>query len=292
MVCPVQTPAIVRARHAWLDEGHIREAIRRGLDGVGDKLRRGTRVLEESARPWRRRRRGRGPTRPPNARLGVRLARPVLDAYSREPSPTRFGVSQALTLAAQSPPRSPGPGRSDGRAVPGERRADAMSASSVTALRRFIKANTETPDEIRPYVGRTSPSWRPRFGVTARGHPRRARRPERRRGLRRAAPQEDRQTRRAGKRARERDARARAAQAAADALAAAVTWDGDRASLDIQALLLPLTKRGDLLVFTCDDFTAAIPQASLLDLARLRRRDLSGFVDAQGLHIRWTRRAG
>jgi hypothetical protein len=102
MVCPVQMPAIVRARHAWLDEAQIREAIHRGLDGVGEKLRRGTRVLEESAHHGVDDVEAEVRRVLQNARLGVRLARPVLEAYSREPHPSRFGVSQALTLAAQS----------------------------------------------------------------------------------------------------------------------------------------------------------------------------------------------
>jgi len=95
-------PAIVRARHAWLDEAQIRNAIQSGLDGVGDKLRSGTRVLEESAHHGVDDVEAEVRRVLQNARLGVRLARPVLEAYRREPHASRFGVSQALTLAAQS----------------------------------------------------------------------------------------------------------------------------------------------------------------------------------------------
>jgi hypothetical protein len=42
-----------------------------------------------------------------------------------------------------------------------------------------------------------------------------------------------------------------------------------------------------MIVFVSDEFTVAIPQAILLDLARLRRRDVTGFVDVTGLHVRW-----
>ena len=76
--------------------------IQRGLDGVGEKLRRGTRVLEENAHHGVDDVEAEVRRVLQNARLGVRLARPVMDAYRREPHPSRFGVSQALTLAAQS----------------------------------------------------------------------------------------------------------------------------------------------------------------------------------------------
>jgi hypothetical protein len=161
------------------------------------------------------------------------------------------------------------------------------TSSALSALRRFINASTETPSEIRLYVRENVMELATAFGVTPETILGRidgvsddtALAPLLLKNIRNAE---------ATKRAVKRDARATAAQAAADALAATVTWDGDRASLDIQAVLSQsLTKRSDLLVFACGDFTVAIPQALLLDLARLRRRDLSGFVDAQGLHIRW-----
>jgi hypothetical protein len=92
----------------------------------------------------------------------------------------------------------------------------------------------------------------------------------------------------AAQRASKKLGRARAAQAAAETLASRATWEGDRARIDIVSLLASaLTKRQDLLVFTTDDFTVAVYQATLFDLARLRRRDLTGFVDSNGLHIRW-----
>ena len=161
------------------------------------------------------------------------------------------------------------------------------TSSALTALRRFINASTETPGEIRLYVRENVTELATAFGVEGDAILARI-----------DAVSDDAalaigllklvKTEEASNRAVKRDARAMAAQAAADALAATVTWDGDRARVNIQALLASsITKRGDLLVFTCDDFTAAIPQASLLGLVRLRRRDLSGFVDAQGLHIRW-----
>lgn len=83
-------------------------------------------------------------------------------------------------------------------------------------------------------------------------------------------------------------ARATAAQASADALASMVSWKGEEAHLDMVSLLSScLTKRNDLLVFTTDSFTISFYMSPLFDLAKLKKRDLTAFVDAKGLHIRW-----
>jgi hypothetical protein len=101
MAVPVPLPDVVRARHRWLDEYQVREALTTGLKGVGDRIRTGTHVVAESVghevddieAEIRRVLR--------DGKLSVRLVRPVLSAYAREPHASRFGVSQALTLAAQ-----------------------------------------------------------------------------------------------------------------------------------------------------------------------------------------------
>jgi hypothetical protein len=87
---------------------------------------------------------------------------------------------------------------------------------------------------------------------------------------------------------RSKQARAKAAQASADALASMAQWEGDKAHVDILSVLASaLTKRNDLLVFACDDFSVGIYMAPLFDIAKLKKRDLTAFVDAKGLHIRW-----
>jgi len=102
LTAPVVMPAIVRTRHRWLDEGQVRESILRGLDGVGERLHRSTRVLADSAQ------RGVDDVEAEvrrvlqNAKLPLRLARPILSAYGREPHASQFGVSQAITLHAQA----------------------------------------------------------------------------------------------------------------------------------------------------------------------------------------------
>ena len=82
--------------------------------------------------------------------------------------------------------------------------------------------------------------------------------------------------------------RAKAAQASADALASMARWDGEKVHVDMVSLLAStLTRRNDLLVFTSDDFTTAVYMSPLFDLAKLRKKDLTAFVDSEGLHIRW-----
>lgn len=93
----------------------------------------------------------------------------------------------------------------------------------------------------------------------------------------------------------QRENRRRSAQASAESLAGAVQWKGERAHVDLPSLFASaLTRRDDLLVFTCEAFTVAVYMAPLLDLARIHRvrDDLSGWVDAQGLHLRWGRGGG
>ena len=93
-----------------------------------------------------------------------------------------------------------------------------------------------------------------------------------------------------------RERRMRAAQASAEALASAVLWKGDQAHIDMASLFASaLTRRDDMLVFAFDDDgTVAIYQAPLLDLAKIARvrDDLSGWVDRQGLHLRWGKAGG
>jgi hypothetical protein len=88
-----------------------------------------------------------------------------------------------------------------------------------------------------------------------------------------------------------KESRALAAQASATALASYVEWKGERALIDMPSLLSSaLTRRNDLLVFTCEgEFTVSVYMAPLLDLAKIARArdDLSGFVDREGVHLRW-----
>ncbi len=84
------------------------------------------------------------------------------------------------------------------------------------------------------------------------------------------------------------------AQSSADEVGQTVQWreEAGRAAahLALPALLSSaLTRRQDVLVFVCDEFTVRVPQAALIDLARISRVriELTAFVDATGLHVRW-----
>jgi hypothetical protein len=87
-----------------------------------------------------------------------------------------------------------------------------------------------------------------------------------------------------------KERRAKAAQESADILTDSVRWSGDKAIIDMPSLLSSaLTRRQDMLVFTGANFTVSIPMAYLLDLARIARvrADLTGYVDTDGMHLRW-----
>jgi hypothetical protein len=85
------------------------------------------------------------------------------------------------------------------------------------------------------------------------------------------------------------EARNVSAQQSADVLGSAVRWEGNAASVDVVSLLASvLTRRGDVLVFASDAFTVAVYMDPLLALAKLERADLTGFVDAEGFHLRWS----
>ncbi len=101
MVVPLPDADLVRTRHRWIHAGDVRVAIERGLAGIGDRLHRGAEVLGRSAQFQVADVEGevRGLLR--EAILPARLLGEVMMAYAREPHASRFGVSQAITLAAQ-----------------------------------------------------------------------------------------------------------------------------------------------------------------------------------------------
>lgn len=89
-------------------------------------------------------------------------------------------------------------------------------------------------------------------------------------------------------RERRKENRARSAQLAAEAIGASAQWDGGKVSVDILRLVSSaLTRRSDVIMFVGDGFAVGVNQSVLFDLARLKRRDLTAFVDQDGLHIRW-----
>ncbi len=160
---------------------------------------------------------------------------------------------------------------------------------ALTALRKFIIANSDSENqhEIRPYVRENLHDLARDFCVTTDTITKALESVPDDSALAVRMLETIRKSE-ATQRALNKEARTRAAQASADALASMAVWDGDRVQIDVLSLLSSvLTKRQDLLVFTTDDFTVSVYQAPLFDLAKLKRRDLTAFVDARGVHISW-----
>ena len=99
-------------------------------------------------------------------------------------------------------------------------------------------------------------------------------------GIRRAAQPE---------RSQKYESRVKSAQQSAEILGAVAFWREHGAEVDVTSLLsCALTRRNDMLIFVADNFAVGIRMAPLFDLRRLDRLDLTGWVDAKGLHVRWS----
>lgn len=101
LVLPLPEASLVRSVHRGVDVAKVGELIALGLDGVAEKLHRGAEALAASTRHQvdDAEREVRDLLR--RAWLPVGLARDIMEAYAKEPRQSRFGISQALTLAAQ-----------------------------------------------------------------------------------------------------------------------------------------------------------------------------------------------
>lgn len=102
MFCPLEDPLALKRRHRGITDESLGELITEGLAGLPEKFHRSHRrllastqqrvaVVEQEVRDIL-----------DHSRLPQRLVKPILDAYGREPHASAFGVSQAMTLAAQS----------------------------------------------------------------------------------------------------------------------------------------------------------------------------------------------
>jgi len=83
------------------------------------------------------------------------------------------------------------------------------------------------------------------------------------------------------------------AQKAADAVGASATWAGDRATIDLGALLEgALSSRSEFIEFANPaGWTVKVPQEPLFRLKALRAtvKNATAYVDKDGLHVRWIR---
>ncbi len=158
-------------------------------------------------------------------------------------------------------------------------------------LRRFVlaKDNDDERHEIRSYVVEHIDSIATAFGVTIEAIGLGLDKEEDDAALARRLLAEVKRLQASGRELRV-ERRAQASQSSAEVLASVALWNGDAAHFDLISVLASvLTRPQDLLVFTSDAFTVAIFMAPLMNLSRLDRTDLTAFVDAKGLHIRWER---
>jgi hypothetical protein len=101
MVAPVPDALAMKRRHRGIDDEALGALMKSGLANIGDRLHRGHARLLASRNQDVRKVDDEIRDILDHAELPQRLAKPILDAYAREPSPTAFGVAQAMTLAAQ-----------------------------------------------------------------------------------------------------------------------------------------------------------------------------------------------
>lgn len=102
MVAPIPDAFLFRKAHRRLDEDALTKHLELDLDSIGERLHRGARTLARSAErrvlepetEFRKLLR--------DARLPKKLLPALLNAYQQEPDASAFGLSQALTLAAQN----------------------------------------------------------------------------------------------------------------------------------------------------------------------------------------------
>ena len=101
MVAPVDNPILLRRRHRGATDDKLVALLTEQLHGLREQLGRGLSVLHASqerpihdvaevVRQALRR-----------ANLPLRLLPSILEAFNMEPNHTAFGISQAMTLAAQ-----------------------------------------------------------------------------------------------------------------------------------------------------------------------------------------------
>lgn len=156
-------------------------------------------------------------------------------------------------------------------------------------LRRFINAknNEEERAEIREYLVENADDLSEAFGVSRTTFIQTVTKIEDDTelairvldGIRRAT---------SGDRKQRYTSRVTSAQQSAEILGTVSRWHHDGCEVDMPSLLAScLTRRQDLLVFVSDLFAISVRMAPLFDLAKLQRSDLTGWVDAKGLHIQW-----
>lgn len=101
LVCPIPDSVLLRRRHRGLDDRRLRWELADKLSELPGRLAESGDVLRAST--LRQLPDVQGAVRGllQEAKLPLRFHEPIMDAWQLEPQPTAFGLSQAVTLAAQ-----------------------------------------------------------------------------------------------------------------------------------------------------------------------------------------------
>lgn len=104
MVAPLPDATLMRRRHRGIEEGNVAKLLDAKLHDLPGRLLEGQRRLERAEQVGVDDIEGTLRVFLVEAKLPQRLLPPILAAYAKEPLPTAFGISQAVTLAAQALP--------------------------------------------------------------------------------------------------------------------------------------------------------------------------------------------
>lgn len=152
-------------------------------------------------------------------------------------------------------------------------------------LRRYIESDHDDPSDVRKYALEHRVEFAGAFGVDVDKYVKEidgvGDEPELARRLLLTA--KNRQAKVRAERAAERSVES---QLAADALTASSHWKGGHAILDLPAVVRLSTRGHDLLVFRGEGVEIAVYARPLIEISKIKR-GLTGWVDADGLHVRW-----
>lgn len=101
MVVPLPEADLVRVRHRWITAAGIQASLTAGLVGIAEKVHRGVDVMAYSANYRIESVSTEVSVLLREAGLPLALHAEIMGAFGREPHESKFGIAQALTLAAQ-----------------------------------------------------------------------------------------------------------------------------------------------------------------------------------------------
>ena len=102
MTAPIPDALLMKRRHRGIDDGDLKSLLAEKLQDAAGRLHMGQTRLRAAAKKMVENVRAEFERVLERAHLPQRLMPSLLSAYEREPNPSRFGISQAITLAAQA----------------------------------------------------------------------------------------------------------------------------------------------------------------------------------------------